>query len=58
MTRSKSYRHRGIFSATEFYAGVAGRSGDAALNRTLDKLGFHAKWVRVLDTYRRARERG
>ena len=58
MTKLESYQHGGSFSATEFYADVEGKPGDPGLNRALDELGFHAKWVRVLGTYRRARARG
>ena len=58
MTKLESYQHGGSFSATEFYADVEGRPGDPGLDRALDELGFHGKWVRVLGTYRRARERG
>ena len=58
MTKLESYQRGGSFSASEFYADVEGRPGDAGLDRALDELGYHAKWVRVLGTYRRARERG
>ncbi|WP_425228814.1 prephenate dehydratase [Sphingomonas sp.] len=57
MTKLESYQRAGTFSASEFYADVEGKPGDAGLDRALDELGFHAKWVRVLGTYRRARER-
>ena len=58
MTKLESYQHGGSFSATEFYADVEGRPGDPGLDRALDELGFQAKWLRVLGTYRRARDRG
>ncbi len=58
MTKLESYQRGGSFSATEFYADVEGKPGDAGLDRALDELGFHAKWLRVLGTYRMARERG
>ena len=58
MTKLESYQHGGSFSATEFYADVEGKPGDAGLDRALDELGFHSKWLRVLGTYRRARMRG
>ena len=58
ITKLESYQRGGSFSASEFYADVEGKPGDAGLDRALDELGFHAKWVRVLGTYRRARERG
>ena len=34
------------------------QAGDPAVDRALEELGFHSKWVRVLGTYRRARARG
>jgi prephenate dehydratase len=58
MTKLESYQRGGSFTATEFYADVEGRPGDPGLDRALEELGFHAKWVRVLGAYRRARERG
>jgi prephenate dehydratase len=58
MTKLESYQRGGSFAASEFYADVEGRPGDPAFDRALDELGFHSKWVRVLGTYPRARERG
>jgi prephenate dehydratase len=58
MTKLESYQRGGSFSATEFYADVEGRPGEVGLDRALEELGFHAKWVRVLGTYRQARTRG
>lgn len=58
MTKLESYQRGGSFTATEFYADVEGRPGDPGLDRALDELAFHAKWMRVLGTYPRARERG
>ena len=58
MTKLESYQRGGSFAATEFYADVEGKPGDAGLDRALEELGFHSKWMRVLGTYRRARERG
>ena len=58
MFKLESYQRGGSFAATEFYADVEGRPGDAGLDRALDELGYHAKWLRVLGTYRRVRERG
>ena len=58
MTKLESYQRGGSFSASEFFADVEGKPGDAGLDRALDELGYHAKWLRVLGTYRRARERG
>ncbi|MFM9827845.1 MAG: prephenate dehydratase [Sphingomonas sp.] len=58
MTKLESYQRGGSFSATEFYADIVGAPGDAAVDRALDELGFHSKWVRVLGTYPQARVRG
>ena len=58
MTKLESYQRGGSFSASEFFADVEGKPGDERLDRALDELGYHAKWVRVLGTYRRARARG
>ncbi|SEM91139.1 prephenate dehydratase [Sphingomonas gellani] len=58
MTKLESYQHGGSFAATDFYCDVEGKPGDPALDRALEELGFHSKWVRVLGTYRQARKRG
>jgi len=58
MTKLESYQRGGSFAATEFYADVEGRPGDAAFDRAMEELGFHSKWVRVLGTYAQARKRG
>ena len=58
MTKLESYQRGGSFSASEFFADIEGKPGDVGLDRALDELSYHAKWVRVLGTYRRARARG
>jgi prephenate dehydratase len=58
MTKLESYQRGGSFAATEFYADVEGKPGDPGLDRALEELGFHSKWVRVLGTYAQARKRG
>lgn len=58
MTKLESYQRGGSFSATEFYADIVGKPGDAAVDRALEELGFHSKWMRVLGTYVQARPRG
>jgi prephenate dehydratase len=58
MTKLESYQRGGSFAATEFYADVVGKPGDANLDRALEELGFHSKWLRVLGTYPQARARG
>ena len=57
MTKLESYQRGGTFAATEFYADVVGRPGEPALDRALEELRFHSKWMRVLGTYRQARPR-
>ncbi|MBO9714193.1 prephenate dehydratase [Sphingomonas sp.] len=58
MTKLESYQRGGTFAATEFYADIVGKPGDLAVDRALDELAFHTKWVRLLGTYPQARERG
>ncbi len=58
MTKLESYQRGASFAATEFYADIVGRPGDPAVDRALDELGYHTKWVRLLGTYPQARERG
>lgn len=57
MTKLESYQRGGSFSATEFYADIEGLPGDPAVDRALEELAFHSKWVRLLGSYRRARGR-
>ncbi|WP_033920682.1 prephenate dehydratase [Sphingomonas sp. 37zxx] len=58
MTKLESYQRGGSFAATEFYADIEGRPGDANVDRALEELGFHSKWLRVLGSYPQARARG
>jgi prephenate dehydratase len=58
MTKLESYQRGGTFAATDFYADVEGKPGDENVDRAMEELGFHTKWVRVLGTYRQARKRG
>ncbi|WP_294336083.1 prephenate dehydratase [uncultured Sphingomonas sp.] len=58
MTKLESYQREARFSATEFYADIVGMPGDAAVDRAMDELRYHSKWVRVLGTYPQARARG
>ena len=58
MFKLESYQRGGSFAASEYYADVEGRPGDPGLDRALDELRFHSKWVRVLGTYPQARKRG
>jgi prephenate dehydratase len=58
MTKLESYQRGGSFAATDFFADVEGRPGDDNLDRALEELGFHSKWMRVLGSYPQARKRG
>jgi prephenate dehydratase len=58
MTKLESYQRGATFSATEFYADIEGAPGDPAVDRALDELAYHTKWVRILGTYPEARRRG
>ena len=58
MTKLESYQRGGSFAATDFYADIDGRPGDENLDRALEELGFHSKWMRVLGSYPQARKRG
>ncbi len=57
MTKLESYQRGASFSATEFYADIEGMPGDLAVDRALEELAFHSKWVRLLGSYRQARPR-
>ncbi|NIJ21398.1 prephenate dehydratase [Sphingomonas naasensis] len=57
MTKLESYQRGASFAATEFYADIVGGPGDPAIDRALEELKFHSKWMRVLGTYPQARER-
>ncbi|MBB5684561.1 prephenate dehydratase [Sphingobium boeckii] len=57
MTKLESYQRGASFAATEFYADIEGAPGDPAVDRALEELHFHSKWVRLLGTYPQARVR-
>ena len=57
ITKLESYLRDGSFAAAEFYAEIEGTPGDAAVTLAMEELAFHTKWVRVLGTYSRARDR-
>ncbi len=57
MTKLESYQNGASFAATEFYADIEGRPGDTAVDRAIEELRFHTKWVRILGTYPQARAR-
>ena len=58
MTKLESYQVGASFSATTFYADIEGGPGDPAIDRAIEELKFHCKFVRMLGTYRQARPRG
>jgi prephenate dehydratase len=58
MTKLESYQNGASFAATEFFADIEGKPGDAAVDRALDELRFHCNKVRLLGTYKQARKRG
>ena len=57
MVKLESYQRGGSFSATEFYADIEGAPGDPAVDRAMDELRFHTKWVRLLGSYPQGRTR-
>jgi len=57
MTKLESYQRGASFAATEFYADIEGMPGDPAVDRALEELRFHTKWVRILGSYAQARAR-
>lgn len=57
MTKLESYIRGGSFSAAEFYADIDGMPGDPAVDRALEVLGHHSKWVRILGSYPQAMPR-
>jgi prephenate dehydratase len=58
MTKLESYQHGASFAATEFYADIEGAPGDAPVDRAMEELAFHCKYVKLLGSYRQARKRG
>ena len=58
MTKLESYQKGASFAATEFYADITGAPGMPAVDRALEELAFHCKQLRILGSYRQARERG
>lgn len=58
MTKLESYQQGASFAATAFYADIIGAPGDPAVDRALEELAFHSKELRVLGSYRQARQRG
>jgi prephenate dehydratase len=57
LTKLESYMRDGQFQAAEFYVDIEGRPDDPAVERALDELRYHSKWMRLIGTYRQARTR-
>lgn len=58
MTKLESYQTDGSFNATQFFADIDGHPTDPAVERAMDELRFHTKWVRLFGSYTRKRQRG
>ncbi|HEY0960545.1 MAG TPA: prephenate dehydratase [Novosphingobium sp.] len=58
MTKLESYQKGASFAATTFYADIEGAPGDPRVDRAIEELAFHCKYVRVLGSYPQARPRG
>jgi len=58
MTKLESYQKGASFAATTFYTDIEGAPGDPAVDRAIEELKFHCKYVRMLGSYRQARPRG
>ncbi|BBC74414.1 prephenate dehydratase [Altererythrobacter sp. B11] len=57
MTKLESYQQGASFAATMFYADIVGAPGDPAVDRAMEELAFHCKELRILGSYRQARQR-
>nr|WP_310524439.1 prephenate dehydratase [Polymorphobacter sp.] len=57
ITKLESYLRDGSFAAAEFYAEIVGSPDDTGVQLAMEELRFHTKWVKVLGTYPRVRER-
>lgn len=51
ITKLESYIRDASFQAAEFYADIVGSEEDPAVQRAMEELRFHTKWVKVLGTY-------
>ena len=58
MTKLESYQKGASFAATMFFADIVGAPGEAAVDRALAELAFHAKEVRMLGSYVQELARG
>jgi prephenate dehydratase len=58
MTKLESYQKGASFAATTFLADIEGAPGDGRVDRAMEELAFHCKYVNVLGSYPQARRRG
>ena len=58
MTKLESYQKGASFAATAFFADIVGRPGEPNVDRAQEELAFHSKELRLLGSYRMARQRG
>ncbi|MBB4857610.1 prephenate dehydratase [Novosphingobium chloroacetimidivorans] len=58
MTKLESYQVGASFAMTTFYADIEGAPGDPRIDRALQELAFHCKYVRMLGSYPQGRARG
>lgn len=58
MTKLESYQVGASFAATTFYADIEGAPGDPRVDRAMEELAFHCKYVRLLGSYPQGRPRG
>ncbi len=57
MTKLESYVDGNSFAAAQFYMDIMGSPGDPRVDRALEELAFHTKWVRLLGTYPKGHDR-
>lgn len=58
MTKLESYQVGASFAMTTFYADIEGAPGDPRVDRAMQELAFHCKYVRTLGSYPQGRKRG
>jgi len=58
MTKLESYQVGASFAASTFYVDIEGAPGDPRVDRAMEELAFHCKYVRLLGSYPQARARG
>ncbi len=58
MTKLESYQTGASFAASKFYVDIEGAPGEPRVDRAMQELAFHCKYVRPLGTYRLTRSRG